>query len=74
MKMDKQLSLKDRFTSKTPKFFTRLRNIGLAITAASTAIITAPIALPSLVISIASYLALAGGVISAVSQVTIEGE
>lgn len=74
MKMDKQLTLKDRYTSKTPKFFTRLRNIGLAITAISTAIITAPITLPSVVISIAGYLALAGGVISAVSQATVEGE
>lgn len=74
MKTEKQISIIDRLTSKTPGFFAKLRNIGLLVIAGATAILTAPISLPSIVITMASYLALAGGVISAVSQAAVQGE
>jgi uncharacterized membrane protein HdeD (DUF308 family) len=54
----------------TPKFFKVLRNIGLALAAVGGTILAAPIALPVIVSSIGGYLAVAGGVLSAVSQIT----
>jgi len=67
-----RLSLTERITSPTPKFFKKLKLIGLSLAAASAALLAAPIALPAAVVSIASYIALAGAVASAVSQVTVE--
>jgi uncharacterized membrane protein HdeD (DUF308 family) len=51
-----------------------LRNIGLALAAAGGALLTAPIALPVAVVTVAGYLAVAGGVITAVSQTAVDGE
>lgn len=61
-----------RAKAPTPKFFKVLRNIGLAFAAVGGTVLAAPIALPVVVTSIAGYLAVAGGVISAVSQLTTE--
>ena len=63
-----------RVLAPTSKFFTILRNIGLIMAALGGAIVTAPVVLPALVITIAGYLTVAGAVISAVSQVTVKGE
>jgi uncharacterized membrane protein HdeD (DUF308 family) len=59
-----------RAKAPTPKFFKVLRNIGLALAAVGGTILTAPIALPIVVTSIGGYLAVVGGVVSAVSQLT----
>lgn len=64
-------SLVKRLKEPTPKFFRTLRNIGLALTAVSSVIATAPVSLPALVVSVAGYLAVAGGIASAVSQVAV---
>jgi len=40
--------------------------------AISGSVLTAPVALPAAVISVAGYVAVAGGVLSAVSQVTVK--
>ena len=61
-----------RAKAPTPKFFKVLRNIGLALAAIGGTVLAAPIALPVVVTSVAGYLAVAGGVISAVSQLTTE--
>lgn len=61
-----------RAKAPTPKFFKVLRNIGLALAAIGETVLAAPIALPVIVTSAAGYLAVAGGVISAVSQLTTE--
>lgn len=63
-----------RIQEKTPKFFRILRNIGLALTAISGAIVAAPIALPAVIVTVAGYSAVAGGVIAAVSQLTKQQE
>ena len=60
-----------RIQEPTPKFFRKLRNIGLALTAVSGVIVTAPVSLPALVVSVAGYLAVAGGIASAVSQAAV---
>ena len=58
----------NRAVAPTPSFFKKLRNIGLILLAISGTVATAPIALPAAVITVAGYLSVAGGVISAVSQ------
>ena len=64
----------ERVSSPTPKFFKKLRNIGLILAAVSGTIIAAPVALPVVVIQIATYLGVASTIASAVSQATVEGE
>ena len=63
-----------RLNAPTPKFFKKLRNIGIAVAAIAGTIITAPIALPTVVIKVAGYLVVAGGVLGGVSQTAVEGE
>ncbi|MDE3235501.1 MAG: hypothetical protein KGO81_06060 [Bacteroidota bacterium] len=63
-----------RAKKPTPKFFKQLRNVGLALTAIGASVVAAPVTLPVVLVKIAGYLAVAGGVASAVSQVTVEGE
>ena len=60
----------NRAKAPTPKFFKVLRNVGLALAAVGGTILAAPIALPTIVITIGGYVALAGGVLSAASQLT----
>ena len=64
------MNIVKRAKAPTPKFFKVLRNIGLALAAVGGTILAAPIALPIVVSSIGGYLAVAGGVLSAVSQIT----
>ena len=59
-----------RAKAPTPKFFKVLRNIGLVLAAVGGTILSAPVTLPVVLVSIAGYIAVAGGVISAVSQLT----
>ncbi|MDO8316700.1 MAG: hypothetical protein Q7T12_04175 [Flavobacterium sp.] len=63
-----------RVKNPTPKFFKVLRNIGLALAAVGGTILAAPIALPVLITTVGGYLAVAGGVLSAVSQLTTTEE
>lgn len=58
----------------TPDFFKKARNIGLALAAAATAIVTAPVALPAIVVKLAGYFAVAGGVMTGVSQSAVKME
>ena len=60
----------NRATAPTPKFFKVLRNIGLALAAVGGTILAAPVALPAIVITIGGYVAVAGGVLTAASQLT----
>ena len=65
------MKLTKRYTKKTPTFFRKLRNIGIALAAAGGVIIAAPISLPAIVVSIATYLTVAGTVATAVSQAVV---
>ncbi len=62
----------ERATAPTPKFFKVLRTVGLALATVGTVVLTAPVSLPVIVTTIGGYVAVAGGVISAVSQLTVE--
>ena len=66
------MNLIKRAKAPTPKFFKVLRNIGLALAAVGGTVLAAPVALPVVITSIGGYLAVAGGVLSAVSQLTTE--
>ena len=62
----------DRIQSPTPTFFKKIRNIGLLLATISAAILSAPVALPAVVTTIAGYIAVAGSIAGAVSQLTAE--
>lgn len=66
------MNIVDRANAPTPKFFKFLRTIGVVMLAVSGSVLAAPIALPAAVVTVAGYLAVAGGVMSAVSQVTVD--
>jgi uncharacterized membrane protein HdeD (DUF308 family) len=66
------MNVVERAKAPTPKFFKVLRTIGLALLAVSGSIVAAPVALPAVVVTVAGYAAVAGGVLSAVSQITVE--
>ena len=63
-----------RAKAPTTKFFKKLRNIGLVLATIATTVVATPVALPAVVIKIAGYLAVAGGIAGAVSQTAVEGE
>ena len=65
------MTILNRFTAPTPKLFQQLRNIGLTLAAVGGILIAAPVALPVTLVTIGGYLTVAGGVISAVSQLTV---
>jgi len=60
----------DRIKAPMPKFFKVLRNIGLIMAGVGTVLLTAPVSLPATVVTIGGYLVTAGGVATAVSQIT----
>ena len=59
-----------RLKAPTPPLFKKIRNVGLAIAAISGVMLSSPVPLPQQLIKAAGYMALAGGVASAISQVT----
>lgn len=68
----KEMTVIERVKAPTPKFFKTLRTLGLALAAIGGALLAAPVALPAALISVAGYVILAGGVITAVSQTAVE--
>jgi hypothetical protein len=66
------LSVVQRLTAPTPKIFKIFRTIGLSLAAAGGAILAVP-AMPAILVSIAGYLTVAGAVMTAVSQVAVDG-
>lgn len=68
------MNLIERAQAKSPKLFRVLRTVGLSLAAVGATIIAAPVALPAIVVTIGGYLTVAGSVLSAVSQITVEGE
>ncbi|SFS33268.1 hypothetical protein SAMN05660206_101191 [Sphingobacterium wenxiniae] len=65
------MNVLERAQAPTPKFFKVLRSIGLIVAAVGGAIVTAPVALPVAVVTVGGYLTVAGGVLSAISQITV---
>lgn len=68
------MNIVERYKKPTPKFFKTLRNIGIALVSAGGAIIAAPISMPAIVITVATYMTVAGTVATAVSQAVVKDE
>tara|TARA_R110001583_G_scaffold174505_1_gene328907 strand:- start:243 stop:476 length:234 start_codon:yes stop_codon:yes gene_type:complete len=68
------MKITERYKRKTPSFFRKLRNIGIALAATGGAILAAPISLPALLITVATYLTVAGTVATAVSQAVVSDQ
>ena len=66
------LTLKQRWKAPTPKFWKKVQRLGIVLTAVGTALATAPVALPAAVITAGAYAAFGGGLIAAMSQLTVE--
>jgi hypothetical protein len=62
--------LMNRLTSKTPKFWVKVRNTAIVVTAVSGAILTLPISLPATAVAILTNVALVSGTIAGTSQMT----
>lgn len=65
------MNIVERYKKPTPKFFKTLRNIGIALATAGGAITAAPISMPAIVVTIATYMTVAGTVATAVSQAVV---
>ena len=66
------MNILERIKSPTPKFFKKLRNMGLGLIAVGGVLVSSTIALPIIAITIGQYLIVAGSVASAVAQTTVE--
>lgn len=65
-------SLLQRFSEQTPPFFKKLRTVGLVTIAAGTVLVSAPIAIPAMLVTIGGYLIVGGGVMTAMAQAAVE--
>ena len=68
------MTLKQRYASPTPKFFSKVSKWGILLAAAGAALLATPVGLPIIVAKIAGYLTLAGTVATAVSQAATTSE
>jgi len=69
-----EMTLVERVMAPTPKFFKTLRTIGLVIGLVGGAILASPVALPATIVTVGGYLALAGSIVTGVSQTAVEKE
>ncbi|SDX43072.1 hypothetical protein [Aequorivita viscosa] len=68
------MNLIERYKKPTPKFFKTLRNIGIVLGSTGAAILAAPVAIPAVLITVATYLTIAGTVVTAVSQAVVSDD
>jgi hypothetical protein len=66
------MSIKQRWSAPTPKFWKRVQKIAITIGAIAGVIVTAPITLPVAVVTVASYAITVGTVAATLSQLTVE--
>jgi hypothetical protein len=69
-----EMNIVDRVVAPCPPFFKKIRNAALIIGGIATAVLTAPVSLPALAITVAGYLATASAVAVTVSQCTVDGD
>lgn len=66
------MNIAERLVAPTPPFFQKVRNVGLIMLAISSTIVGLPVAIPAVITQIAGYLAVAGTVMSGLSQATVD--
>lgn len=72
MKTEK-MSVLERASAPTPKFFKTIRNWGLVLGALGGTLVAAPVALPAWLLAAAKVLIVAGSVAAGVSQTAVKG-
>jgi len=65
-------TLKNRWSSKTPKFWKKIQKIGIAAGTIGGVLAASPVMLPATIVSIGGYLLLAGSLTATLSQLTVE--
>lgn len=65
------MNLLERYQKPTPRFFRLLRTVGISLASGGAALLAAPVVLPAMVLSLASYALVAGTVVTAVSQAVV---
>lgn len=68
------MNILDRYKKPTPKFFRTLRNLGVALATAGGTILAAPVSIPAWLLTVATYVVVAGTVATAVSQAAVDDE
>lgn len=68
------MNVVERTKAVTPKFFRVLRSIGLTLLVLRGSVIAAPVVLPTVVTIVVDYLAVAAGMLSALSQMTVDDD
>jgi hypothetical protein len=66
------MTLRDRWCAKTPNFWIKVRNLSITIGTIGGILLSSPVALPPLVLSIAGYLVTAGTIGATLSQLTVQ--
>jgi len=69
-----ELTLIQRVVAPTPKFFRLLRTIGIVIGLVGGAILASPVVLPAAIVTVGGYLAVAGSIVTGVSQTAVGKE
>ncbi|WP_262922019.1 hypothetical protein [Hymenobacter cellulosivorans] len=68
----KKLSLLDRVTLRTPRFFRKVRTVSAAVGAVGAVLVASPALLPAGLVALGGYLVLAGSIGAAVASVAVE--
>jgi hypothetical protein len=69
-----ELTLAQRVMAPTPKFFRLLRTIGVVVGLVGASILASPVALPAAIVTVGGYLALAGSIVTGLSQTAVGKE
>ena len=72
MESVKKLSLLDRVALPSPTFWRKVSAVGKAIGGLGLVLVTAPVALPAAVVSVAGYLVLVGSLTAGLAALTVE--
>ena len=67
-----KMNVLQRVAAPTPKFFKAIRNVGIALGTVGAAILAAPVALPSVIVTIAGYLTTAGAIAGCIGQTAVD--
>lgn len=66
------MNIVERLQLPTPKLFQHIRTIGLIAASIGGVLTAAPVVLPTLLVQLGGYLVVTGGVLTAVSQLTVD--
>jgi lipopolysaccharide/colanic/teichoic acid biosynthesis glycosyltransferase len=65
-------TIKERWNSKTPKFWKKVQRWAIITGAVAGAIIAAPVALPAAIITTATYIAAVSATVATTAQLTVD--